>query len=51
MPRIGERFTAEYANDAEKKLALLSRFSPGKEFVLLPIPRRFTFLLLVGATY
>lgn len=51
MPRIGERFTAEYSNDAEKKLALLSRLSPGKEFVLLPILHRFTFLLLVGATY
>jgi hypothetical protein len=51
MSRIGERFTAEYSNDAEKKLAFLSRFSAGKEFVLLPIPRRFTFPLLVGVTY
>jgi hypothetical protein len=51
MPRTGERFTAEYSNDAEKKLAFLSRFSVGKEFALPPIPRHFTFLLLVGVTY
>jgi hypothetical protein len=50
MPRAGERFTAEYSNDAEKKLAFLSKFSPGKDIVLLSIPRQFTFLLLVRVT-
>jgi hypothetical protein len=40
MPRVGERFTAEYSNDAEKKLVFLSRFSPGKDLVLLSIPRQ-----------